>query len=106
MDRIAVEGGAAGSLTFFGDDGDRHAMLIDHVFSEYRSRIENKKTRRTIDEWRERTNADNDYWDCLCGSTVAASIRGIRLDGLHQPPPPPPKHMSLDERKRRARAAQ
>ncbi|HZZ77413.1 MAG TPA: terminase gpA endonuclease subunit [Gemmataceae bacterium] len=90
MDRIAVKDGAKGSLTFFGSppaSGERHPhlLLIDHIFAEYRDRRTSQRTGRTVDVWGTRANQDNDFWDCLVGASVAASVLRVRLEGVQQP---------------------
>jgi phage terminase large subunit GpA-like protein len=81
-ERIAVEDGAKGSLTFFGSDPAIHRMLFDHLFAEYRDRMKSERSGREIDVWHERGNQDNDYLDCLVGAAVAASVQGAILQDV------------------------
>jgi hypothetical protein len=101
-DRIAVKDGARGSLTFFGSDPKEHLLLFDHLFAEYRDRIKSERTGREMDEWHARGNQDNDLLDCLVGCAVAASVCGVRLEGVQTPAPQPAKVLSYHEQYKRA----
>lgn len=59
----------------------RHEMLFDQVASEYPTRMENKVSGRTVDEWQLIPGRDNHFFDCLVGSMVAASYAGISAVG-------------------------
>ncbi len=90
MDRIGVKDGGPSSLTFYGSppaSGERHphGLLIDHIMAEFRDRKTSERTGRTVDEWGARTGQDNDFWDCLVGASVAASVCRVRLEGIQQP---------------------
>jgi hypothetical protein len=103
-ERIAIADGARTSLTFFGDDPTAHQMLLDHLYSEFRSREYGQTTKRTVDEWTVRGNQDNDLWDCLVGCAAAASVQGVALENIHRPmKSAKPQTVSFAEMQRRAK---
>ncbi|HZZ78552.1 MAG TPA: terminase gpA endonuclease subunit [Gemmataceae bacterium] len=108
MDRFAVTSGGPGSLTLWGSNHTAHSLFIDHLFAEYRDRKTSERTGRTVDEWHERGNQDNDFWDCLVGATCAASVAGVVLQGVQQrqQQPGPKKKVSWLDQYRQAREAQ
>jgi hypothetical protein len=52
-------------------------MFADHATSEKAVEVE-AKGRRVI-EWKEPPGAENDYFDCIVGCCVAASMQGVSL---------------------------
>jgi hypothetical protein len=53
-------------------------MLSEHLTSEYFVKTEARG--RTVDEWKQRPEQPDNHWfDCLVGSSVAASMMGARL---------------------------
>jgi hypothetical protein len=68
-------------ITVFGDRPDTHAMLADHLSSEYAIDSSSESTGRRVLEWKLRPNRDNEWFDGLVGSAVAASFLGAALPG-------------------------
>lgn len=78
--RLSTAMGDRGSLSLFGDKPFVHSLFADHMHAEYRDRVYSERTGRTVDEWKQRpTRPDNDWFDCLAGCCVAASIAGCAL---------------------------
>lgn len=76
--RIKTPLGARGSLSVFGDGPEVHRLFADHLTAEERVRIQAKG--RTVDEWQEPgPGRDNDWWDCVVGCAVGASMLGAQL---------------------------
>lgn len=103
--RLAVGKGARGSLTLFGEDPERHRLLVDHLTAEYMIPVTAKG--RTVDEWKIRPDRRDNHWlDCLVGAAVAASVDGARLDEAGGPPSTAPRKRvsfaELQANKRRA----
>lgn len=79
-DRLKIEIGNTGGLTLWGKDIKRHRMLADHLVAEYRVRVRNERSGRTVDEWKQRAeNRDNDLLDGAVGCAVGAAMVGARL---------------------------
>ena len=82
--RLAVPMGDRGCLSLFGSIADQHRLFAEHLTAEYRVKTEGRG--RTVDEWKLRPErADNHWFDCLVGCTVAASIQGAVLEGTAGP---------------------
>lgn len=80
--RLAVPLGSAGCLSLFGKDATAHRLIADHLTSEYRTRVASKM--REVDEWKVKPgNPDNDFFDCLVGCTMGASVVGAALKNVH-----------------------
>jgi hypothetical protein len=78
--RLAVAMGDRGCLSLFGESGNQHRLLAEHLTSEYRVKTEGRG--RTVDEWKLRPErADNHWFDGLVGCAVAASMQGCALPG-------------------------
>lgn len=78
FNRLAVPMGSKSSLAFYGDKPAEHAMLADHLCSEYRVRTEGRG--RTVDEFKQRPERpDNHLLDCLTGCCVAGSMQGLAI---------------------------
>jgi hypothetical protein len=79
-ERLGVAFGDKGSLTMWGNEALSHRMIGEQLVAEYRVRVTNNATGRTVDEWKQRAgNPDNHLFDCCVGSAVAASIMGATL---------------------------
>lgn len=57
-----------------------HDMLAEQLAAEVPVRVESKM--RVVDEWRLIPGRDNHLWDCVVGSSVAASFLGISAVGV------------------------
>jgi len=81
-DRLSVPMGDPGSLFLFGDDDKRtHRLFAEHLIAEYRQRITNENTGRTVDEWKHPpAKPDNHFLDTLVGCAVGASVMGVNLE--------------------------
>jgi hypothetical protein len=78
--RIRVPVGDPGSLILHAGTSTQHRMLADHIASsEYPDRKTSEAHGRTVEEWRQIPNRDNDLFDCLCGAAIAASVLGCDL---------------------------
>jgi len=88
----------AGSLSIFGDEHNDHALLFDHLTSEYGTEI-SSPTRRKI-EWNLKPNRENHWWDCCTGCTIGTSEQGTTLAGMREKKlqRKPPRFVSLAER--------
>jgi len=75
------------SIGFFGDRPEAHTMLADHLSAEFARDQSSESTGRRIMEWTLRPNRDNEWFDCLVGSCVAASYLGGELPGQIVRPP-------------------
>jgi phage terminase large subunit GpA-like protein len=53
-------------------------MLADQIASEIRTKV--TANGRSSDQWRMKPNRDNHFLDCLSMASIAASIRGMKLD--------------------------
>ena len=83
--RLSTALGDKGAMTLFGANPGIHRLFSDHLCSEFRVRTEGRG--REVDEWKHRPErADNHFFDCLVGATVAASIQGVTLQGPVQQP--------------------
>jgi hypothetical protein len=88
--RLLTPEGGIGALYLNGPAAD-HQLFADHLTAEYRIATEGQG--RRLIEWGLKPNRDNDWFDCVVGSAVAASVQGVRWDpGLaageasYQPP--------------------
>src|SRR5690606_29401401 len=72
--RLGMATGDKGTLSIHGKGSD-HAMLADHLTSEYPSVVESKGRKATY--WTMRPGRDNHWLDCLVGAGVAASMGGL-----------------------------
>jgi hypothetical protein len=79
--RLATAMGGKAGLDLFGDQPERHRLLSQHLTSEYRVAPKPDAAGRKFDRWElPSENPDNDWWDCLVGAYVAASIEGVTLE--------------------------
>jgi hypothetical protein len=82
--RLALPIGTAGAWTIFGDDPADHAMFFDHLCEEEPVDVSAKG--RTVTEWKAAKGVvNNDWWDCLVGSAVAASMLGCQIPEMERP---------------------
>lgn len=78
-DRLAAPLASASALKLFGGSRDDHRMLSDHLTAEFRVRVEVKGGGRSVDEWSQKPDRpDNDWFDCLVGAAVGASMLGVK----------------------------
>jgi len=76
--RLAVPIGGDGSLSLFGADSEPHKLFSEHLTAEDAIKTEGRG--RTVMEWKiKATRPDNDWFDCMAGCCVAASIQGVSL---------------------------
>ena len=72
-------------LSPFGTKAEEHRLLSEHLAAEFRVRTEARG--RTVDEWKLKASAVDNHWlDCLVGCAAAASMLGVALAGMVQPP--------------------
>jgi hypothetical protein len=77
-DRILSPNGDAGSFGIYGHEASAHRMLADQIASEIRTRV--TANGRATDRWKVKPNRDNHFLDVLSMASIAASIRGMKLD--------------------------
>jgi hypothetical protein len=83
--RLAVAIGDPGCLSLFGQRPDWHALLAEHLTSEYSVKTEGRG--RTVFEWKLRADGLDNHWlDCVVGCAVAASMCGCVLFGTDARP--------------------
>jgi hypothetical protein len=76
--RLSLPIGTKGAWSIFGDDPAEHAMLFDHFCEEEPVDVSAKG--RTVTEWKTNKGiVNNDLWDCMVNSAVAASMVGCSL---------------------------
>jgi hypothetical protein len=78
--RLATAVGDPGALTLYGKPED-HGLLADHILAEYYTLPSTEKGVR-IQEWHQHVGKDNEWFDCLVGAAVAASVLGVRPPGI------------------------
>lgn len=79
-ERLSTEPGDPGCLQLCGDDPDQHALFASHLLAEKRTWVEVKAKGRAIWEWDERPERpDNDWFDCVVGCAVGASVQGAKI---------------------------
>jgi phage terminase large subunit GpA-like protein len=93
--RLLTPQPAAGSLVLYGDAGTDHRLLIEHLLSEYREKVEARG--RAVDEFKLIPGRENHWWDCLVGAAVAASVQGCALPDVQVAPRPKVKQQSYRE---------
>lgn len=107
-DRIRVPPGTRGSFGLFGSsaavENGLHEMMIHHITSEYRTLV--SANGRSCYEWQQIVGRDNDYFDCLVGCAVAASVAGLQWTPDAEAPPNQQRRMSNSEKFERAQRAQ
>lgn len=101
--RLLVPAGGQGGLWLWGDSPVAHRLFVDHVCSEYKTRVKNETTGRVWDKWEQRPNTDNHWWDCVVGCAVAASVQGLTPGGLASQPTAERRPVSFAERVARQR---
>lgn len=99
--RFLVEKGDPGGLSLFGRDPQEHRLFAEHVTAEYPVKTFGRG--RTVDEWKQRPNTENHWFDCVVGCAVAANLAGVSLSQMRQTPQTK-KRISLAELQRRRRA--
>lgn len=100
-DRLRTPMGVAGCLLLHAPGGGGHQLYADHCAAEFPVPVA-RAGGRTVEEWKERPNRDNDLFDCTVGCMVAASLAGLRWDpgaaaGLPRPPRPDRKPVRLSD---------
>jgi hypothetical protein len=103
QERLGVAAGNAGCITLFGDEAKEHRMLADHLTAEYATEVKSKQ--RACVVWEEKPGKPDNHWlDCLVGASVAASIKGVSLEGIYRPAKPKVrKRVSFSEQREKAR---
>jgi len=67
------------AYTLWGANPALHAELARHWSSEESETLTVKTTSREYDQWLQRPNRPNHWWDCLVGSAVIASSCGLKF---------------------------
>ena len=75
--RIGTAIGDPGALTLYGKPND-HSLLAEHILAEYYTMPSTEKGVQ-IQEWHQHVGKDNEWFDCLVGSAVAASKLGCSI---------------------------
>lgn len=75
--------GAADAMEIYGRDERNHRLFAEHQVAEKATRLVVEKTGVVYEQWQERRGGQgkwpNDWFDCLVGCCVAASVAGARL---------------------------
>jgi hypothetical protein len=80
LERFRAGFGLPGSLSVFGDASTDHRLLLSHLTAEAYETDETKAKGRRIDKWSMRVGrTENDWFDCLVGAAVGASIEGCSI---------------------------
>lgn len=98
--RLLLPPGSAGAWELFGDSPHSHTLFADHCTAEEPKTVMVKGTNHEYTVWTLRPNRDNHYWDCLCGTAVAASMLGI-----HRPDRIPGRGQTVGQRPTMAQLA-
>lgn len=78
--RFLTPVGDLSAWSLYGSDPELHQLYADHLTSEPRVRMVNKKTGREVDEFQKpKQNADNHWFDGTVGCAVAGAIKGCAL---------------------------
>lgn len=81
--RLKLAVGDKSSFSLYGTKPQSHRYLAEHLTAEYKTAVTAKG--RTVVEWKLKPNHKrNDWFDCLVGCAVGASISGAKLDGVHE----------------------
>ncbi len=75
--RAAV--GDRGTMALYRASPEHHRNFADHMHSETPHATEGRN--RKLTEWVMKPNAENHWWDCVVGATVAASMQGVAMPG-------------------------
>lgn len=75
--RLATSLGDPGALSLFGKPED-HRLLAEHILAEYYTTPSTEKGVQ-IQEWHQHVGRDNEWFDCLVGSAVAAAKLGCSI---------------------------
>lgn len=92
--RLKTVVGAPSSLVLPGDDEEVLGLLAEHLTAEIAKQFTYDGTPGTI--WELIPGRNNDWWDCLVGNMVAASMLGVAIPG---------EQVAKTIRKRRTRSA-
>ncbi len=77
--RLLTTVGAPSALTLPGDDPQNHRLLVEHLTAEQPKSLAYEGVPGIV--WELIPSRDNDWWDCLVGCAMAASILGCGLAG-------------------------
>ncbi len=105
-ERLQTTIGDRGCLSLYAkyENGDkaRHALIAEHVTSEYPVKVTAKE--RTVTEWKQYPSRPDNHWlDCLVGCSVAASMSGVRLPSHSQDVQPERPKVSFSQLQKAAR---
>jgi len=78
-ERLSASAGSDQSMLLFDESPTVHRMFAEHMISEIPIQVVGKAGNEVI-EWKHSGHMNNDFWDCLVGNSVLASIEGIRID--------------------------
>jgi len=82
--RLHTPPGSSGCLSLYGSRAVDHQLFADHCTSE--KPVETASRRRKVQEWKIKPDRpDNDWWDCLVGCAVGASVLGLRWNSSEEP---------------------
>lgn len=76
-DRLRTAAGGAGGWWLHAPGPHGHRLFAEHCAAEYPVTATVKDVGRSVDEWKKVPNRDNDWFDCLVGCAVAASVQGL-----------------------------
>lgn len=97
-ERLLTGKGSDRSIVLFDAPPHKHRLFAEHVCCET-PELKTGKIGNKLIEWEQpRTDSDNDYWDCLVGTCVLASLEGVRV---HVEKAAPPAKKKANTRRRR-----
>lgn len=78
-ERLVTNIGSDKSIVLFHAQPHIHRMFAEHCAAE-EPRLEEGKSGNRVIEWKQSHGGlDNDYWDCLIGNCVLASLEGVKV---------------------------
>ena len=78
-EKLTVGIGADNAILLHDGKPYEHQMFAEHCCAE-QPVLAISKTGVEMIEWRQGNNSNNDYWDCLVGNCVLASMEGIKIN--------------------------
>jgi hypothetical protein len=77
-ERLLTGKGSDKSIVLFKAEPHKHRMFAEHCCCET-PELKTGKLGNKLIEWQQPDNAENDFWDCLVGTCVLASLEGVQV---------------------------
>jgi hypothetical protein len=98
-ERLATHRGADKAILLFDAPPHAHRMIGEHFASEP-AQLKTGKSGNKVIEWGQPSSGvDNDFWDCLVGASVLASVEGVRVEPKTDREQKAPKKAKANEQK-------